>query len=88
LQFSLFSVPNCVGRIFICFITPMMLLIARLSSFPEKKLLRSDKILVSLLTALRFGLYSFAIIKLLIFSELCKLQSLFYSKFTLNYACA
>ena len=87
LQFSFFSTPIWLERIFICFITPIMHLIARLSSFFAKKLRRSEIIFVSLLTAQKFYLYSLAIIKILIFCELYKLQSLFYSKITLNHAC-
>lgn len=52
-----------------------------------KKLRRSEIIFVSLLTALKFYLYCLAIVKILIFCELYKLQSLFYSKITLNHAC-
>lgn len=48
---------------------------------------RTEVIFVSLLTALKFYLYSLAIVKILIFCELYKLQSLFYSKITLNHAC-
>ena len=55
-------------------------------SFSEKKLLRSEIIVVPLLTASKFELYFLAIIKLLIFSELNKLRGLFYSCFMLNYA--
>ena len=87
LQFSLFSAPIWLERIFMCSITPIMHLIARLLSFLAKKLRKSEIIVVSLLTALKFYLYSLAIIKILIFCELYKLQSLFYSKFKLNYAC-
>ena len=87
LQFSLFSTPIWLERIFMCSITPIMHLIARLLSFFAKKLRKSEIIVVSLLTALKFYLYSLAIIKILIFCELYKLQSLFYSKFKLNYAC-
>ena len=87
LQFSFFSTPIQLERIFICFITPIMHLIARLSSFFAKKLRRSEIIFVSLLTALKFYLYCLAIVKILIFCELYKLQSLFYSKITLNHAC-
>ena len=43
-------------------------------------------IVVPLLTASKFELYCLAIVKLLIFSELNKLRSLFYSYFILNYA--
>ena len=50
LQFSFFSTPIWLERIFICSITPM-------------------------------------IIKILIFCEIYKLQSLFYFKITLNHAC-
>jgi hypothetical protein len=39
-----------------------------------------------LLTASKFELYSLASVKLLIFSELNKLRSYFYSYFMLNYA--
>ena len=87
LQFSFFSTSIWLERIFICSITPIMHLIARLSSFFAKKLRRSEIIFVSLLTALKFYLYCLAIIKILIFCELYKLQSLFYSKITLNHAC-
>ena len=87
LQFFLFSTPIWLERIFICSITPIMHLIARLSSFFAKKLRRSEIIFVSLLTALKFYLYCLAIIKILIFCELYKLQSLFYFKIKLNYAC-
>src|SRR5574344_1977112 len=54
LQFDFFSTPICSERIFICSITLIMQLIARLFSFSEKKLLRSDIIVVSLFTALKF----------------------------------
>ena len=91
LQFSFFSTPiwleRIFKRIFICSNTPIMHLIARLSSFFAKKLRRSEIIFVSLLTALKFYLYCLAIIKILIFCELYKLHSLFYSKITLNHAC-
>jgi hypothetical protein len=63
-----------------------MQLIARLFSFSEKKLLRSDIIVVSLFTALKFEFSLLAITKLLIFNELNKFQSLFYSNFMLIYA--
>ena len=85
LQFGLFSIPICCGRIFICSIIPIMLLIARLFSFFEKKLLKSDIIVVSLFTALKFEFSSLAITKLLIINELNKFQSLFYSNFMLIY---
>ena len=77
LQFSFFSTPIWLERMFICSIIPIMHLIARLSSFFAKKLRRSEIIFVSLRTALKFYLYSFAIIKILIFCEIQKLQSLF-----------
>ena len=64
LQFSFFSTPIWLERIFICSITPIMHLIARLSSFFAKKLRRSEIIFVSLLTALKFYLYCLAIIKI------------------------
>ena len=86
LQFSFFSAPIWLERMFICSITLIMLLIARLFSFSEKKSLRSDRIVVSLLTASKFELYCFAIVKLLIFNDLYKLRSLFYFQFTLIYA--
>ena len=86
LQFSFFSVPICSGRMFMHSMTLIIALIARLFSFSEKKLLKSEIIVVPLLTASKFELYSLAIIKLLIFCELCKLRSLFYSYFMLNYA--
>ena len=86
LQFSFFSVPIWSGRMFMHSITLIIALIARLFSFSEKKLLKSEIIVVLLLTASKFELYFLAIIKLLIFCELCKLRSLFYSNFMLNYA--
>ena len=66
--------------------TLIIALIARFLSFSEKKLLRSEIIVVTLLTALMFKLYSLASIKLLIFSELTKHRGHFYSYFMLNYA--
>ena len=86
LQFSFFSVPIWPGRMFMHSITLIIALIARLFSFSEKKLLKSEIIVVPLLTASKFELYCLAIVKLLIFSELSKLRSLFYSYFMLNYA--
>ena len=86
LQFSFFSVPIWSGRMFMYSITLIIASIARLFSFSEKKLLKSEIIVVPLLTASKFELYFLAIIKLLIFCELCKLRSLFYSNFMLNYA--
>ena len=86
LQFSFFSVPIRLGRMFMHSMTLIMALIARFLSFSEKKLLRSEIIVVPLLTASKFELYFLAIIKLLIFSELTKLRGLFYSYFMLNYA--
>ena len=86
LQFSFFSVPICSGRMFMHSITLIIALIARLFSFSEKKLLKSEIIVVPLLTASKFALYCLAIVKLLIFSELSKLRSYFYSYFMLNYA--
>ena len=86
LQFSFFSVPICSGRMFMHSITLIIALIARLFSFSEKKLLKSEIIVVPLLTASKFVLYCLAIVKLLIFSELSKLRSFFYSYFMLNYA--
>jgi len=66
--------------------TLIIVLIARFFEFSEKKLLKSERIVVPLLTALMFKLYSLASIKLLIFSELTKHQGRFYSYFMLNYA--
>ena len=86
LQFSFFSIPIWSGRMFMHSITLIIALIARLFSFSEKKLLKSEIIVVPLLTASKFVLYCLAIVKLLIFSELSKLRSLFYSYFMLNYA--
>ena len=86
LQFSFFSAPICFGRMFMHSMTLIMALIARFLSFSEKKLLRSEIIVVPLLTASKFVLYSLASIKLLISSEFTKLRSLFYSYFMLNYA--
>ena len=86
LQFSFFSVPICSGRMFMHSITLIIALIARLFSFSEKKHLKSEIIVVPLLTASKFVLYCLAIVKLLIFSELSKLRSLFYSYFMINYA--
>ena len=86
LQFSFFSVPICSGRMFMHSITLIIALIARLFSFSEKKLLKSEIIVIPLLTASKFELYFLAIIKVLIFSELSKLRSYFYSYFMLNYA--
>ena len=86
LQFSFFSVPIWSGRMFMHSITLIIALIARLFSFSEKKLLKSEIIVVPLLTASKFELYFLAIIKELIFCELHKLRSLFYSYFMLNYA--
>ena len=77
LQFSFFSVPIWSGRMFMHSITLIIALIARLFSFSEKKLLKSETIVVPLLTASKFELYCLAIIKLLIFCELCKLRSFF-----------
>ena len=86
LQFSFFSVPIWPGRMFMHSITLIIALIARLFSFSEKKLLKSEIIVVPLLTASKFVLYCLAIVKLLILCELCKLRSLFYSYFMLNHA--
>ena len=86
LQFSFFSVPIWYGRMFMHSITLIIALIARLFSFSEKKLLKSEIIVIPLLTASKFELYFLAIIKVLIFSELSKLRSYFYSYFMLNYA--
>ena len=63
-----------------------MLLIARLFELSEKKLLKSEIIVVPLLTASKFELYCLATIKLLISKELSKLRSSFYSYLMLNYA--
>ena len=69
-----------------CSITLIIELIARFFAFSEKKLLKSEIIVVPLLTASKFELYSLASVKSLIFSELNKLRSYFYSYFMLNYA--
>ena len=69
-----------------CSITPIIELIARFFAFSEKKLLKSEIIVVPLLTAPKFELYSLANIKFLIFSELNKLRSNLYYYFKLNYA--
>ncbi|MCR5642123.1 MAG: hypothetical protein K6G32_02125, partial [Prevotella sp.] len=74
------------GRMFMHSITLIIALIARLFSFSEKKLLKSEIIVVPLLTALMFEFYFLVIVKLLIFSELTKHRGLFYSYFMLNYA--
>ena len=76
--------------------TLIIALIARLVSFSEKKHLKSERIVVPLLTALMFVIdfvaslceefYFLAIVKLLIFSELTKHRGHFYSYFMLNYA--
>ena len=86
LQFPFFSVPIWLGRMFMHSITLIIASIARLFSFSEKKLLKSEIIVVSLLTASKFELYGLAIVKLLISNELSKLRSFFYSFFMLNYA--
>ena len=86
LQFPFFSVPIWLGRMFMHSITLIIASIARLFSFSEKKLLKSEIIVVSLLTASKFELYCLAIVKLLISNELSKLRSFFYSYFMLNYA--
>ena len=66
--------------------TLIIALIARFLSFSEKKLLKSEIIVVPLLTALMFEFYFLAIVKLLIFSELTKHRGHFYFYFMLNYA--
>ncbi len=86
LQFSFFSVPIWSGRMFMHSITLIIALIARLFSFSEKKLLKSEIIVVPLLTASKFELYCLVTIKLLIFNELSKLRSFFSSYFMLNYS--
>ena len=86
LQFPFFSVPIWLGRMFMHSITLIIASIARLFSFSEKKLLKSEIIVVSLLTASKFELYGLAIVKLLISNEFSKLRSFFYSYFMLNYA--
>ena len=86
LQLGRFSDPIWLERIFMCSITPIIELIARFFAFSEKKLLKSEIIVVPLLTASKFELYSLASVKLLIFNELNKLRSYFYSYFMLNYA--
>ena len=86
LQLSFFSVPIWLGRMFMHSMTLVIALIARFLSFSEKKLLKSEIIVVTLLTALMFEFYFLAIVKLLIFSEFTKHRGLFYSYFMLNYA--
>ena len=86
LQLSFFSVPIWLGRMFMHSMTLIIALIARFLSFSEKKLLKSEIIVVTLLTALMFEFYFLAIVKLLIFSELTKHRGHFYSYFMLNYA--
>ena len=86
LQLGRFSDPIWLERIFMCSITPIIELIARFFAFSEKKLLKSEIIVVPLLTALMFEFYFLFIVKLLIFSELTKHRGLFYSYFMLNYA--
>ena len=86
LQLSFFSVPIWLGRMFMHSITLIIELIARLFSFSEKKLLKSEIIVVPLLIALWLKLYCLATVKLLIFNEMSKPQSFFYSNFMLNYA--
>ena len=78
LQFPFFSVPIWSGRMFMHSITLIIALITRLFSFSEKKLLKSEIIVVPLLTASKFELYCLAIIKL------HKLRSFFYSYFKLK----
>ena len=78
LQFSFFSVPIWLGRMFMHSSTLIIASIARLFSFSEKKLLKSEIIVVPLLTASKFVLYCLAIVKLLIFNELSKLRSYFF----------
>ena len=86
LQLARFSVPIWLERIFMCSITPIIASIARLFSFSEKKLLKSEIIVVTLLMASKFELYCLATIKLLISNELSKLRSYFYSNFMLKHA--
>ena len=86
LQLARFSVPIWLERIFMCSITPIIASIARLFSFSEKKLLKSEIIVVSLLTASKLELYGLVTIKLLISNELSKLRSYFYSNFMLKHA--
>ena len=86
LQLARFSVPIWLERIFMCSITPIIASIARLFSFSEKKFLKSEIIVVTLLMASKFELYCLATIKLLISNELSKLRSYFYSNFMLKHA--
>ena len=86
LQFSFFSVPIWSRRMFMHYITIKIKLIKQLFSFSEKKLLKSEIIVVPLLTALMFEFYFLAFVKLLIFRELPKHRGYFYSYFMLNYA--
>ena len=86
LQLARFSVPIWLERIFMCSITPIIASIARFFSFSEKKLLKSEIIVVTSLMASKFELYCLATIKLLISNELNKLRSYFYSNFMLKHA--
>ena len=83
---TFFSVPIWSGRMSMHSMTLIIAFIARFLSFSEKKLLKSEIIVVPLLTASKFVLYCLAIVKLFIFSELSKLRSPFCSYFMLNYA--
>ena len=76
--FSFFSTTIWLERMFIYPIALIMLLIARLFSFSEKKSLRSDKIVVRLPMASKFELCFLATIKSLISNALNKLGSLIY----------
>ncbi len=61
-------------------------IIAQLFSFSEKKLLKSETIVVPLLTVSEFRLYYLTTIKSLIFNELKELRNYLYSCFMLDYA--
>ena len=77
LRFSFFSTTIWLEWIVICFIHTHNTLNSAIIVIFAKKRRGSDFVFVSLLTALEFCLYSLAIMKILIFSEIYKLQSLF-----------
>lgn len=86
LQVLFLSVPICFGHMFIHSMILIMALIARFLFFSEKKILRSEIIVVPLLTDSKFAPYRFSVINTLIVSKLSKLRGHFHSCFMLNYA--
>lgn len=87
LRFSFFSTPIWLEWIVICFIHTHNTLNSAIIVIFAKKRRGSDFVFVSLLTALEFCLYSLAIMKILIFSEIYKLQSLFFNLYyAISYA--